>query len=151
MPRPQDNRIVHEPPLYTDFKPIGIQGHSLQQVLLTLDEFEAVRLADYKGLSHAEAADEMDISRSTFSRLVEKARKKISGFMIEGKRLTIEGGSVHFRNNIIQCQNCGHMFRTTISSTISECPACQSKNLINLAGGFGHGKCCQYKHQNKRR
>ena len=122
MPRPQDNRTVHEPPLYSDFKPIGIQGHKLQQLFLTLDEFEAVRLADHLGFSHADAAEEMEISRSTFSRLVEKARKKIAVFMIEGRRLTIEGGHVHFRNNIIQCQNCGHMFRTTISSTISECP-----------------------------
>ena len=63
----------------------------------------------------------------------------------------IEGGSIHFRYNIIRCQSCGHMFRINISDTIAECPACRSKNLLNLAGGFGHGRCCQYKHQNKRR
>jgi len=151
MPRPQDNRIVHEPPLFTEFKPIGIKGQDLERVLLTLDEFEAFRLADYNGLSHAEAAEEMEISRSTFTRLIEKSRKKIAELIIQGKLLSIEGGSIHFRNNIIQCQNCGHMFRTNISNSISECPACHSKNLINLAGGFGHGKCCQYQHQNKGR
>ena len=97
MPRPQDDRRVHEPPMYTDFKPIGVQGHGLEQILLTLDEFEAVRLADYLGLSHAEAAEEMEISRSTFSRLVERARRKISGFMLEGKRLTIDGGGLYLR------------------------------------------------------
>ena len=151
MSRPQDDRIVHEPPLFSEFKPLGIKGQELEQVLLALDEFEAFRLADYIGLSHAEAAEEMGISRSTFSRLIEKTRKKIADFIIQGKLLTIEGGSVHFRNNIIRCQNCGHMFRTSISNTISECPACHSKNLINLAGGFGHGKCCHYNHQKKRR
>ena len=121
---------------------MGIKGRDLEQILLTLDEFEALRLADSLGLSHAEAADEMEISRSTFTRLIEKARKKIADFLIQGKMLTIEGGSIHFRNNIIKCQDCGHMFRTSISNNITDCPACHSRNLINLAGGFGHGRCC---------
>jgi len=151
MPRPQDNRMVLEPPLFSEFKPLGIKGQDLEQVQLALDEFEAFRLADHIGLSHAEAADEMGISRPTFSRLIEKARKNIADFIIQGKLLTIEGGSVHFRNNIIRCQSCGHMFKINISNSISECPACHSKQLINLAGGFGHGKCCHYKHHNKRR
>ena len=151
MPRPQDNRIVHEPPLFSEFKPMGVRGRNLEQILLTLDEFEALRLADYNGLMHAEAADEMEISRSTFTRLIEKARKKIADFLIQGKLLTIEGGSIHFRNNIIHCQDCGHMFKTNIDNTITECPACHSKNLLNLAGGFGHGKCCNFRHQNKRK
>jgi predicted DNA-binding protein (UPF0251 family) len=151
MPRPQDNRIVSEPPLFTDFKPIGIKGQDLERVFLTLDEFEAFRLADSEGMSHAEAAEEMEISRSTFTRLIEKARKKVSELIINGKLLTIDGGSVHFRNNIIRCESCGYMFRTSISSTMNECPACHSKKIVNLAGGFGHGRCCHYKHQNKRR
>jgi predicted DNA-binding protein (UPF0251 family) len=142
MPRPQDNRIVHEPPLFSEFKPVGIKGRDLEQILLTLDEFEALRLADSLRLSHAEAADEMEISRSTFTRLIEKARKKIADFLIHGKMLTIEGGSIHFRNNIIVCRDCGHMFRTSISNNVTDCPACHSKNLINMAGGFGHGRCC---------
>ena len=149
MPRPQDNRIVHEPPLFSEFKPAGVKGRNLEQILLTLDEFEAFRLADSIGLSHAEAADEMEISRSTFSRLIEKARKKIADFLIQGKLLTIEGGSIHFRNNIIRCQNCGHMFKTSIDSAMTECPTCHSNNLLNLAGGFGHGKCCHFRHTNK--
>jgi predicted DNA-binding protein (UPF0251 family) len=143
MPRPQSDRIVQEPPLFSDFKPMGVKGQDLGQILLTLDEFEAIRLADQAGLSHATAADEMGISRSTFSRLIEKARKKIADFIIQGKILTIEGGSVHFRNNILKCQSCGHMFKINIIKTVAECPTCQSGNLINLAGGFGHGKCCE--------
>jgi len=70
MPRPQFNRIVHEPPLFSEFKPIGVRGRNLEQIVLTLDEFEAFRLADQLGLSHAVAADEMEITRSTFSRLI---------------------------------------------------------------------------------
>jgi len=142
MPRPQSNRIVYEPPLFCEFKPIGVRGQDLKQIVLTLDEFEAFRLADQLGLSHAIAADEMEISRSTFSRLVAKARKKIADFIIQGRLLTIGGGSVHFRFNIIQCQDCNHMFRMNLSQAITECPSCNSNKIINLAGSFGHGKCC---------
>jgi len=143
MPRTEKNRIVHTPPLFSEFKPIGVPIQNLQQLPLTLDEFEAFRLADYIGLSHAEAADEMEISRSTFTRLIEKSRKKIADFIVEGRVLQIEGGNVHFRNNIIRCQECGHMFKTSISMKIDSCPACHSTKLLNLAGGFGHGKCCK--------
>ena len=142
MPRPKNNRIVHEPPLYTDFKPIGVRGPELARVDLSLDEFEAFRLADQLNLSHAEAADEMEISRSTFSRLIEQARSKIADFIINGKMLSISGGNIHFRTNTIKCKSCGHMFNIAIGENISECPACHSKNILNLAGGFGHGRCC---------
>jgi predicted DNA-binding protein (UPF0251 family) len=149
MPRPQNNRIVHEPPHFNAFKPIGVTALDLEEVQLTLDEYEAFRLADHLGLSHAEAAEEMEISRPTFTRLIEKARKSIADFIIEGRLLTIEGGNVHFRTNTIRCQKCGHMFKTNFIDTISECPACHSKNLLNMAGGFGHGKCCNLRHQKK--
>ncbi|MDX2443086.1 MAG: DUF134 domain-containing protein [Bacteroidales bacterium] len=142
MPRPKNKRIVFEPPLFTEFKPIGIASRTLEQISLSLDEFEAVRLADYSGLSHEEASGEMEISRSTFTRLIEKARKKMADFLMNGKILSIEGGNVHFRNNIIQCLDCGHMFKTKIEMPIMECPSCKSNNLLNVAGGFGHGKCC---------
>ena len=110
--------------------------------LIIRDEFEAIRLADQLGLSHSMAADEMEISRSTFSRLIEKARKKMADFIIQGRALTIGGGSVHFRMNIIQCKDCGHMFKINFEQNVIECPSCLSKNIINMAGGYGHGRCC---------
>lgn len=142
MPRPKNNRIVHEPPLFSAFKPIGIRAAATEQISLSLDEFEALRLADQLGHSHAEAADEMEISRSTFTRLIEQARKKIADFLILGKFLVIEGGNVHFRKNLIRCQDCGHMFNINFKDSINTCPSCHSGNLLNLAGGFGHGRCC---------
>ena len=143
MSRPKNKRIVHEPPIFTNFKPIGVKRTNLQQVNLTLDEFEAFRLADHLGHSHAEAAEEMDISRSTFTRLIEKSRNKIADFIINGKLLSISGGIIHFRKNIILCKGCGHMLNTDFKEQITNCPNCKSTNLINLAGGFGHGKCCR--------
>ncbi|MCG8412418.1 MAG: DUF134 domain-containing protein [Bacteroidales bacterium] len=149
MPRPKNNRIVYEPPVFSNFKPVGIKGIALGVVQLSLDEFEAFRLADRMGLSHEEAAEEMEISRPTFSRLIDKARKKIAEFIIEGKMLSVEGGNIHFRNNIIKCQGCGHMFRIKFDDTIEKCPSCNSQNLLNLAGGFGHGKCCNLRNQKR--
>lgn len=151
MARPKNNRIVLEPPIYTDFKPVGAKGVSLEQIQLSLDEFEAFRLADHIGLSHEEAAGEMEISRSTFTRVIEKARKKIASFIIEGKILNIDGGNIHFRTNLIKCQSCGHMFKINFSDTITECPTCHSQNLLNLAGGFGHGRCCSRNNNEKGR
>ncbi|MDO9576619.1 MAG: DUF134 domain-containing protein [Candidatus Cloacimonadales bacterium] len=143
MPRPKKKRLVHQPPLYTSFKPIGVRVNALEQISLNLDELEAIRLTDYLGKEHSEAADEMEISRSTFTRLVEQARRKVARFLIEGKHLFIEGGDVHFRGNVLRCQHCGHMFKTGFDKPTEVCPACGSNDLMDLAGGFGHGKCCR--------
>lgn len=144
MPRSKKQKMVHGPPLFTAYKPMGIMKSHLKRLPLALDEYEAIRLSDYMGMNHAEAALEMEISRSTFSRLIEKARKKVALFLIEGKELYIEGGNIHFRGNVIRCQNCGHMFNINIETSMSKCPQCNSGNLLNLAGGFGHGNCCVY-------
>ncbi|MBN3034603.1 MAG: DUF134 domain-containing protein [Bacteroidales bacterium] len=142
MPRPQNERMVHEPPLFTEFKPVGFPGRMLGQISLTLDEYEAFRLADHLSMSHEEAAGEMEISRPTFTRLIETARKKISDLIVSGNMLLIEGGKIHFRRNIIRCLSCGHMFNMDIATVFTECPECGSTNLLSLAGGFGHGQCC---------
>ncbi len=142
MSRPVKERTVNNPPLFTEFKPLGAAARFLGEIQMTLDEYEAFRLTDYEGLSHEEAADEMGISRSTFTRLIEKSRKKIAELIVNGKLLSIDGGNIHFRKNIIRCNDCGYMFKTNFHAVFEKCPECGSANLINLAGGFGHGKCC---------
>lgn len=143
MPRPQKERIVNQPPIYSSFKPTGVRKGHLKQIILTLDEYEAVRLADYLQLEHEEAAGEMSISRSTFTRLLERARKKVAAFLLEGKELSIEGGIIHFRGNIIRCMSCGHIFNAGFDQDVSTCPSCGAEDLLEMAGGFGHGKCCR--------
>lgn len=142
MTRPKNNRLIHQPPVFTEFKPSGIKGRDLDSITLSIDEFEAIRLADLLHYTHEDAANEMNISRSTFSRLVDKAREKMAEMLINGKRIVIDGGNIHFKKNIMKCQNCGHLFETNIITDIKKCPNCKSSQLINLAGGFGHGKCC---------
>jgi len=149
MPRPKKNRYVHRPPIYKSFRPIDIMPRYLQELDLTLDEYEAIRLADYEGLGHQAAAEEMEISRPTFTRLIEQARKKISIFLVEGRQLNISGGNVHFRSNIIRCLDCGRTYNASFSQVFELCPVCGSPNLIDLAGGFGHGRCCR-KHRHKK-
>jgi predicted DNA-binding protein (UPF0251 family) len=62
----------------------------LEQVRLGLDELEAMRLADYDGLYHEEAATSMNVSRATFGRIISEARRKVADAIIHGKALTIE-------------------------------------------------------------
>jgi predicted DNA-binding protein (UPF0251 family) len=142
VPRPKKNKMVSSPPLYSGFKPVGIRRDMLQDITLEIDEYEAIRLSDYEGLDHTDAAAEMEISRSTFSRLIEKARSKVASFLIEGRMLQIEGGKIHFRDNVLKCQSCGHIFNIDIGNRLSKCPECGSDRLLNLAGSFGHGRCC---------
>lgn len=66
----------------------------LECVELTVDELEAVRLADLEGMYQEEAAAKMNVSRQTFGRIVEAAHKKIADALVHGKALSIQGGPV---------------------------------------------------------
>jgi predicted DNA-binding protein (UPF0251 family) len=94
MPRPCCLRHIDVNPRAVYFKPARIPVHLLAEVVLTLDELESLRLADLNGLYQAQAADEMRISRPTFSRVIEQARRKVADALIHGKALRLEGGAV---------------------------------------------------------
>jgi predicted DNA-binding protein (UPF0251 family) len=90
VPRPKKCRHVKCRPNSYYFKPRGIPLVDLEEVVLTIDEFEAIRLADHKGLYHNDAADEMRISRATFGRILAHGRRKVAEALICGKALKIE-------------------------------------------------------------
>lgn len=94
MPRPPCCRRVTGRPGAAVFKPAGIPASELEWLVLTLDEFEALRLADLEGQHHADAAARMKISRATFGRIVESARRKVATALCRGMALEITGGSV---------------------------------------------------------
>ena len=71
------------------FKPCGVRQSDLQSVELEADELEAIRLSDFEGLYQQECAEKMGISRTTFSRTVERARHKIADALLHGKSITI--------------------------------------------------------------
>ena len=93
MPRPRRLRRVSFWPPITYFKPAGIRLAGLQEVILTLDEFEALRLKDFEGLEQEKAAKKMGISQPTFNRLLASARKKVVDAMVNGKAIKVEGGA----------------------------------------------------------
>jgi len=72
------------------FKPCGVKKSSLESNYLLEDEMEAIRLADFEGLYQQECAERMGISRPTFSRLIESARKKIADALVNTKALNIK-------------------------------------------------------------
>jgi len=95
VPRPCCPRRVAGRPAVSIFKPIRIPVDQLEEVVMTLDEFEAIRLADLEGHYQEKAAETMHVSRPTFSRIVESAHRKIADALVHGKALRIEGGPVH--------------------------------------------------------
>lgn len=90
--RPKKTRWVKCMPGERCFKPICKPLNKLKSAYLSLDEFEAVRLADLEGLKQAEAAKRLKISRPTFSRIVSSARNKIADGLVNIKAIRIEGG-----------------------------------------------------------
>lgn len=94
MPRPCRCRRVRCKPDTNYFKPRGIPVDELEEINLTLDELEAIRLADHEGLYQEDAAKKMNISRQTFGNIVGSARKKIADVLINAKALKIEGGHI---------------------------------------------------------
>jgi len=72
------------------FKPRGVPLSALEEVILTVDEFEAIRLADHEGLYHEEAAVRMSVSRATFGRILDSARGKVADAIVNGKALKID-------------------------------------------------------------
>ncbi|UHD17222.1 DUF134 domain-containing protein [Thiocapsa bogorovii] len=83
-------RCIGFDPGFLCFKPCGRPGRGLESVTLRADELEALRLADLEGLYQEECAVQMGISRTTLSRTLAQARRKVTDALISGKRLVVE-------------------------------------------------------------
>lgn len=92
MPRPKQCRRVGRDPDVTYFKPAGIAKSDLDEVLMNVDEYEAIRLKDLDGLGQEESSKRMEVSQPTFHRIILSARKKIADAIVNGKSIRIEGG-----------------------------------------------------------
>ncbi len=117
MPRPVSPREIEEPPESTWFKPTGIPMKDLQEVVLTFDEIEAIRLADAEGLYQEQVAELMKVSRPTIGRILASARQKIADALVHGKAIRMEGGTIQIRN-----QRSGKLCRGKNPSWKSNCP-----------------------------
>ena len=94
MPRPRKRRRIRSKQLAAIYKPAGIALDDLERVPLLPEELESLRLADLEGLSQAEGAESMGVSRSTFQRIVAKARRQVALALVEGRALVLEGGTL---------------------------------------------------------
>lgn len=88
------------------FKPFGIAAFAQGEALLKIEEYESLRLVEYEGLSQEDAADVMNISRPTLTRIYNRALRTIARAFVEGKTIRIEGGDYSFDRDWYRCRKC---------------------------------------------
>jgi len=93
MPRPRRIRRIAFQPDVTYFKPVGVPLLGLNEISLSFDEVEAIRLIDSEGIEQIKASKKMKISQSTLSRLLKQGRKKLADAIIKGNAIRIQGGN----------------------------------------------------------
>ena len=127
MPRPRKCRRVAFSPEVTFFKPAGIPLRMLDEVAITIEELEAIRLKDLEGLDQEQAAGRMSISRPTFQRVLSSARHKIAEALLKGKAIRIGGGTYNLSKRRYRCIN-KHEWdaETEMDEKKLECPVCSS-------------------------
>jgi predicted DNA-binding protein (UPF0251 family) len=94
VPRPRKRRRIDRRVRPAVYKPAGVPLDGLRKVLLLPEELEALRLADLNGLIQSEAAKQMEVSRSTFQRILARARRQVALALVEGQALALEGNIV---------------------------------------------------------
>jgi uncharacterized protein len=135
MPRPKLIRRMSNPPHFKGFVPLGLPDEN-NPVVMNFEEYEAIRLSDYILKSQLEASLVMRISRPTFTRIYESARRKVAQAFVEGKPIIFEGGKVYFDSEWYSCKTCGCLFNHPHKEKeISSCALCGSsafKHYKNL-------------------
>jgi predicted DNA-binding protein (UPF0251 family) len=126
-------RKVSSVPPVNYFKPAGIPTINLQEVNLLVEEAEAIRLKDLEELEQEECAAKMSISRTTFSRILDSARKKVADSLLNGKAIRIQGGNYEMAENRFRCIS-GHEwnvpFEDMISNPPESCPECNTPSIM---------------------
>lgn len=144
MPRPVCCRRIGPGPASRGFSPTQDASPAGAEIVLLLDELEAVRLADLERLYHQQAADEMNISRQTFGRILDSARAKIAEAVVNGRPLRVQGGNVEMSDErTFACSDCGHTWQVAFcTGRPAGCVACGSANFrrADNAGCCGTGK-----------
>ncbi|HPW66245.1 MAG TPA: DUF134 domain-containing protein [Salinivirgaceae bacterium] len=123
-------KVIEMPPI-NGFMPFGKQIKTqTEPVLLLVEEYEALKLCDYDGLNHHQAAELMNISRSTFTRIYTSVRQKLAKAFVEGRTISIGGGKIYFDSNWYYCKTCKcHFNDQNHNIEITECALCGSKNI----------------------
>ncbi len=143
MARTEKIRSIEAPPLNLSFMPEMKGKREQEPVILPFDEFEAIRLADQLKLDHKEASEIMGISRPTFTRLLEKARGHVADFLVQGRPLSISGGSIRFSADVYCCRHCRAPFKWSKEGT-PVCPRCRQSDALHAHAACGGScVCCE--------
>jgi len=131
-------------PQVTYFKPDRIPSGRLSEVRLSVEEAEAIRLKDIEKLEQEECGQRMNISRTTFARVLGSARQKMADAVLNGRAIRIEGGNFEMVVRRFRCNN-GHEwdvpFEMMISSPPEFCPICNTPSIMPIPPwGLGWGK-----------
>jgi len=133
MARPEKLRRVAQLPSVGSFRPVGISANALKGIRLSLEELESIRLKDLEELEQEECAQQMRISRPTFHRILESARRKLADALINGKVIQIEGGNFELPQRRFRCSNDGHEWNVPFEAMAKRlplsCPVCLSVNI----------------------
>jgi predicted DNA-binding protein (UPF0251 family)/DNA-directed RNA polymerase subunit RPC12/RpoP len=136
LARPQKDRFVTCDPTISYFKPRGVPLREMDEVRLTIDQMEAIRLADLEGLSQQEAGQRMGVSRATFGRIIQRARRVVAEALIHGKAIMLEGGHYQVRQATRQfvCRDCEQQWEAACGTGPPEqCPACGSRHFQKMS------------------
>lgn len=138
-------------PGITYFKPAGIPLDNLEEVTLSLEEAEALRLKELEGLEQEQGAEEMNVSRPTFQRILASARVKAADAILNGKAIRIEGGNFELARNRYRCRG-GHEWEVNdiiVAPTV--CPECDNTEIQPvLSAGYGCGRGGHGRHGGRR-
>ncbi|MCW3806715.1 DUF134 domain-containing protein [Plebeiibacterium marinum] len=131
MPRRRRLRKVIAPPGFKGYKPYGANHSKNEFIELLYEEYEAIKLSDYDFMNHETAAKVMGISRPTFARIYESARRKIAKAMVEVKEIRTVYGNALLDKNWYECHVCNARFTIPKTQNKHCCAMCSSIN-INL-------------------
>ncbi|WP_372754010.1 DUF134 domain-containing protein [Labilibaculum sp.] len=129
MPRRIRLRKVVSPPRFKGYRPFGASSKSRKSIDLLYEEYEALKLADYDLLNHKEAAELMGVSRPTFARIYESARRKIAKALVETLDINTVFGNVIMDKDWFFCSKCNARFNIPDNMSQETCPACKSKQI----------------------
>lgn len=129
MPRRRRLRKVVSPPGFKGYKPYGSHRESAGFIELLYEEYEALKLADYNLMNHLEASHLMDVSRPTFARIYESARRKIAQALVESKEIRSVYGNAFIDKNWFVCDDCYVRFTIPYRQKQRHCPMCRSERI----------------------
>lgn len=136
MARPVKWRRVEFIPSVQYFAPADTGRGAIEENILRIEELEVLRLKDIEGLEQEACAEKMGISRQTFQRILNAARRKVADSLVKGKAIRIKGGNYTLNICPVKCLDCGKEWNESyenferILGGEYNCPECNSENVL---------------------